>query len=311
MLSKWMYVALSALLLGGCTAANQDENSLYWGESEFIDDFLWVKNVPDTLTRTLVFDFNADASNFMQDYVEVGFYKKDKSGELVAIDKQEMTLFVDGVEVPHNRIVAVPGEVGVPVEKQIGIVFSPEAEAKVHHWYLQVTKSGDLDRINDADTRYGSEIVVTPVEVKRSQATNWLRATTNIIGLVILAALVLWFLVGKRSTYPTFKGGKISLVGPEPYMVTVPQLQNYRLVILTAKQPQQSWFNKLFTGEIKYVVNPLWSADIVFEPASQKKMVRMRVPMSTYVSDMTILQPHQTCTLEHLATRAKTQITLQ
>lgn len=305
MLNKWMYVALSALLLGGCTAANQDEKSLHWGESRYIEDFLWVKNVPDTLTRTLVFDFNADAVNFMQDYVEVGFYKKDKAGELVAVGEEEMTLVVDGVEVPHNRIVAVPGEVGAPVEKQIGIVFNPTAEAKVHHWYLQVTKAGDLDRINDNDTRTG-EIVLTPITVKRTETTNWLRATTHIVGIVFLAVLLLWFLVGKRSMYPKFKPGKIVLADPVPYYVTVTPLQNYRLVVLTSKQPAQSWLNKLFTGEIKYVVNPIWTSDVVFEPAGQ--MVRIKTSATAYACDALLLQRNQSCTLENLATRDKTQI---
>ena len=47
--------------------------------------FLWKKHVPDTLYKTMAFDFNEDARNYMEKPLRLGLFKKTDSTALCGV----------------------------------------------------------------------------------------------------------------------------------------------------------------------------------------------------------------------------------
>ena len=49
------------------------------------------------------------------------------------------------------------------------------------------------------------------------------------------------------------------------------------MVVVTNKRKEQSMLNKLFTGEILYIVNEIWTSPWELSPKGRKKVVRINL----------------------------------
>jgi hypothetical protein len=149
MCSKIKFVILFSLVCLFAVGCNKENKlpSTSWGRSKVYNDFLWKKHVPDTLTKTICFDFNEDSRNHMREPLVLGIFKKNASGRYVQVMENEMLLFVDKQQIDGNTITVPP-----TTEKlTVGVVFTKDAEEKVHYWYIKVLEDGGLDRINDTE----------------------------------------------------------------------------------------------------------------------------------------------------------------
>lgn len=91
------------MLLVSCGKKTDDSNATArWGKDNYYDKFLWKKHVPDTLYKTLAFDFNEDARNFMEKPLRLGLFKKTDTGKMLPVMENEMEVFVDGRKCPDN-----------------------------------------------------------------------------------------------------------------------------------------------------------------------------------------------------------------
>lgn len=110
MFNKIKIASLLAVVLCvsvGCSS--EDKGTVAsWGSTSVYEDFLWKKHVPDTLTRTIRFDFNEDSKNHMHDSLVIGVFKKGDNGQYVQVKKDEMQLFVNNKQIDGNTIVAYP-----------------------------------------------------------------------------------------------------------------------------------------------------------------------------------------------------------
>ena len=292
------------LLLASCNKeANNANAPTRWGKENYYDKFLWKKHVPDTLYRTIEFDFNQDAKTYMDKPLRLGLYKKTDSGKMLPVTESEMEVFVDGKKCANNIIDVQPGT----DQLKVGIVFNPAAENKVHHWFFRAVDDGGLERINDMDpdTYNADNASLMDVEVDKHKVMNPLAEGTILTAILLVAALLVWMFVMKAILFPTFRVGKIQLSDPVPYN-TLKRMRSYRKMILTNKTPKQGFFDKVFAGKILYEVNDLWTSDVVIEP-KDRNSVRLRCPKD-FMADARVLKKNQEYTIQNMTTGTKTKI---
>ena len=297
---SWATMLVFVLILTGCQPKH-DEYSVLWGKTDTYDKFLWKEQIPDTLKQTLCFDFNDDARQYLSSPLRIGVFKKTEHGHLTPVPTSEAQLFVEGKAQENNILTVQPTE----SEKEVGIVFSPNAENKMHYWYLKPVDTAGLDRIND-QAQYGADDALMEIKLRKRHVMNPLAEGLMWFGMIVGAALVLWFLILKRMFFPVFRVTRLQLTGPEPYMSLL-KLKNYRLCILSAHPEKQSALNRLFCGEIKYEVNPMWTAPVVFEPRD-KKSIRVRPDKNTYSTDARIMKTNADYVLVNELSKAKTNM---
>ena len=281
-----------------CTKED-NKNVVLWGKTNTYDPFLWKKQVPDTLKQTLCFDFNDDAVRYLSAPLKLGVFKKDDNGHLRQVKTDEMELFVNGKAVEGNIISVNSSE----SEIEVGVVFSPNAKDKIHHWYIKPIDTAGLDRINDKDS-YAQDEAIMEIKLQKRHVMNPLAEGLMWFGITVLAALILWFVVLKQIFFPTFRVTRLQLVGPEPYLSQL-KIKGYRMCVLSASPQKQNWFNRVFTGAIKYEVNPMWSAPVIFEPRD-KKSVRVRPDKNTYSVDARFLKTNVDYIIVNETTKTKT-----
>ena len=298
---KYLIIAAIALLLIGCDQI--DKESILWGETKSYDPFLWVSQTPDTLKQTLCFDFNNDAQQHMSAPLQLGLFKKNADGTFIRIKDNEAELFSQGTKLADN-IISVPSTCK---ELEVGIVFNPKAEDKTHYWYIRPIDNAGLERINDHPTdQFSSEEAIMEIRLKKQHVMNPLAKGILFFIIAFGVALLLWFIIFRPLLFPTFKVNYLELIGPEPYLNKL-KIKHYRQLILTSKPAQQSFFNRLMTGEVKYSVNSIWTADVVFEP-KDKRSIRIRPDKKEYITDARIMQTNTEYTLENLSTHSKTKL---
>ena len=283
-----------------CTKVD-NKNAVLWGKTNTYDPFLWKKQVPDTLKQTLCFDFNDDAVRYLSAPLKLGVFKKDDNGHLRQVKTDEMELFVNGKAVDGNIISVNSSE----SEIEVGVVFSPNAKDKIHHWYIKPIDTAGLDRINDKDS-YAQDEAIMEIKLQKRHVMNPLAEGLMWFGITVLAALILWFVVLKQIFFPTFRVTRLQLVGPEPYLSQL-KIKGYRMCVLSSSPQKQNWFNRVFTGAIKYEVNPMWSAPVIFEPRD-KKSVRVRPDKNTYSVDARFLKTNVDYIIVNETTKTKTSM---
>ena len=294
------------IVLASCGKKTDDGTApTRWGKENFYNKFLWKKHKPDTLYRTIEFDFNQDAKTFMDKPLRLGLYKKTDSGKMLPVTENEMEIFIEGQKCPNNIIDVKPAT----EQLKVGIVFNPKAENKVHHWFFKAVDDGGLERINDmdADTFNSDNASLMDIEVHKNKVMNPLAAGTLITAILLAAAFLVWLFIMKAIFFPTFKVGKIHLTDPAPYN-SLKRMRGYRKMILSNKVTKQSFLNKWFTGKILYEINDLWTSEIVIEPRDRNS-VRLRCPRE-YMADSRVLQKNRDCTIQNMNTNTKTIINI-
>ena len=291
------------MILASCSKKDDGAAPTRWGKTNYYDKFLWKKQVPDTLYRTIAFDFNDDAKNYMDGPLRLGLFKKTNSGKMLPVTDSEMEVFVDGRKCEGNVIDVQPGT----DELKVGIVFRPEAENKVHHWFFRPVDDAGLERINDMDpdTFNADNASLMEIEAEKHKVMNPLAEGSLLTTILLVAALLVWLLVLKAIFFPTFRVGKVQISDPVPYN-SLKRVRGYRKMILTNKRPKQGFFDKVFAGKILYETNDLWTSEVVIEP-KDKNSVRLRCPKD-FMADARVLKKNQEYTIQNMTSGTKTKI---
>ena len=295
-------VALVMIMVGVAGCGGEQRSGAYsWGKSTAYDNFLWSKYVPDTLCHAIGFEFNNDARQHMDKPLRLALFERDENGGVGhKVESTEAELFVDGIRAENNEISVMP----TTTEVMLGIVFSPKAAAGVRYWYLRPVDDGGLDLINDRVVADYDDDAIMEISAKLSHKMNPLAQELLVALIVLVVLLVVWLLMLKPLLYPSFRVKRLSLIGPEPYSAML-QIKGCRRLVLTAKPCRQGWLNRLLTGEVKYCVNQMWTADVVFEP-KDKRSIRIKPDRQTYMTDGMIMSIHEEYVLENLNTKTKT-----
>lgn len=298
----WAVCSSLAIILGSCTE-DSDSRNPSWGKTDCYEQFLWKKYVPDTLSRVIRFDFNEDARNYMREPLQLALFKKTDGGKMLPLTEFEAEVFADGVKCADNIVRVTPDMESIV----LGIVFNPQAESKVHHYYFRVINDGGLDRINDMDSGgYNADNTsLMEVEAEKRDILNPLAQASIAFAIIVIAALLVWLIVLKPIFFPVFKVSRVQLVDPVPYS-SMKRIRGYRLLVLTNKQPSQGIVSQIFTGKILYEVNALWEDNVFVEPRDRKS-VRLRCPKA-YSATARILKANQEYTITNNNSGTKTKI---
>jgi hypothetical protein len=150
----------------------------------------------------------------------------------------------------------------------LSVVFNHDAKEGKRYFAIEAAAKQELDNINDQPVDQYELIL------RAKYAVNWnpLQTILMWLGILILAALLLWFLIVKHLIYPTIGVKTIQI--NEPYFAKV-NVKGARRVVFTNKKVEQSLINKIFTGEIIYKKNDIWTSPLAFEPGAKKKTLRV------------------------------------
>ncbi len=227
------------------------------GHATWYDSFLfWGASEPDTLNFDLKTVFNDEA-------------KKDVSTvELIVTDSDESTdfqLLHNGQKVENGKIL-LSSKAGAI--NKLSLVYNPNAKEGKRYFDIKAVKKHELDKINEQPV----EQYKVTLRSEYSVVWNPLKTILMWVGILILAALVLWFLMIKRIFYPSISIKTIQI--NEPYFSRI-NVKGKRRVVFTNKKMTQGLISRIFTGEILYKKNEIWTSPLGFEAGAKKKTLRV------------------------------------
>lgn len=237
-----------------------DKNSVSFGTVEYYPSFLWVNSNITPVKKTFEFDFSLDAQHDSRSYAEFQFV--DNNGN--PISTNVMQVYDGEVQLKDNKL-RIQSNIK---SKVLAFTFSPNASNGKHQGYLRLV-SHNLDRIESQTLRPGDKIDVFQWTLHYDKAMNPLAKILLCIFLAIAACLLFWFLILRPSLYPHFGKFKKSILIKQNDII-VGQL-NYaftgaRKVVFYDRKVKQSIWSRIFIGEIKTYVNPLFKTKLTFSP---------------------------------------------
>lgn len=231
--------------------------------------FLPAKDI-DTLKFDLTPHFNNEAKKD-NSYLQVSIL--EKSGA------KDFKLFLNGDLLSDNSFTFDKNTDSAV----LGIVFDPNAKEGKRYFDFKFNdnKAQNLERINSDEVKDASFCLRTAYDVSWNPLT-WILL---ILACVIVVALIIWFLIIKPMNYPSIKVGMLQIEGDEYFFTK--RIKGARKVILTDKSEPQSALNKLFTGEVIYIVSPEWTKPITL--TSRKKGVKVKADYNAYDIDSSMI----------------------
>ena len=287
-MKKYLFIlSIVALSLASCKSDN-DEMS-YWGEVSYYDKFWWRDYVPDTIERVLNIGFNDDAIAELHGDIVFDLYYRLSTSDYVKTSLEDVELYVNGLKSPDNTIRVRICDEQKQQHIKIGIVLTKkilhsEDIDRDYYFVLKVIENPGIDRINDYLLNIGEQplFVVekdsrTPMIIRVRHVSNklqvWVKSILSFIGILLICVLILWFVIIKGISYPKIK---VSIDINGEYYLHKPR-NRYRMIVLCdGNIKRQSFLNRLFTGEIYYSVNEMWSNGPVYIKPSGKT-VRIKI----------------------------------
>ena len=236
------------------------------GKATWYDSFLfWGASDPDTLSVDLKALFNEEAQ---KDGSSVQLQIKDDDG------KNDFKLLYNNHIVENGKITINSKD---NLQSILSIVFNPKAQEGYRYLTIEAINKQELDNIN------GQPVEQYKLTLRSKYVEKWnpLKIILMWLCILILAALILWFLIVKHFIYPSI-GVKIIQIN-DPYFSKV-NVKGKRRVVFTNKSMRQSLLSRIFTGEILYKKNEIWTSPLTFEAGAKKKTLRV-VRTKDYVID--------------------------
>ena len=235
------------------------------GKATWYDSFLlWGASDPDTLSIDLKAVFNEEA-------------KKDGSAvEFLVVDTlgKDYQLFYNDQPVNKGKVILHSKDDQSSI---LSIVFNSDAKEGKRYLDIKAIAKQELDNIND------HRVEQYQLTLRSKYEVNWNPLKTILIwlGILIVAALLLWFLIAKHFIYPTIGIKTIQI--NDPYFSKV-NVKGKRRVVFTNMEIRQSLLSRIFTGEILYKKNEIWTSPLAFEAGSRRRTLRV-MRTKNYVFD--------------------------
>lgn len=226
-------------------------------KATWYDRFLfWGASDPDTLSVDLKTVFNDEAR---KEGSAVEFQVVDLDGG------KDFQLLYNGQPLTNGKITLRSNGNTASI---LSIVFNPSAKEGKRYLAVKATAKQELDNIND------QPVEQYQLTLRSKYVVNWnpLKTILMWLGIIILAALLLWFLLVKHFIYPTIKVKTIQI--NDPYFSKV-NVKGKRRVVFTNKEMEQSLFSRIFTGKILYKKHDIWTSPLTFEAGTKRKTLRV------------------------------------
>jgi len=260
------YLYITAFILLACLSSCTKGESVSFGTVEYYPSFLWVDSNITPVKKTFDFDFSQDAKE-NNSFAEFCFV--DNDGKVISTDVMQVE--IDGKQIPDNKF-SVKSNVS---SKDLVFKFSPKANNGKYQGYLKLVRHS-LDRLDSQELQPNSHVSAFQWTLRFDKVMNPLAKVLMWIGIVLLAMLFLWFFVFRPIFCPHFaKFTKSILI--EKNGTIVGQL-NYaytgaRKVVFSNSKKKQSFWHKIFVGEIKTLVNPIFENELTFVPKKKNAIV--------------------------------------
>lgn len=263
------------------------------GKATWYDSFLfWGASDPDTLKVDLKAAFNDEA-------------KKDGSVVKLQIknadDGKDFQLFFNGQPLNGNSIMLKAKDVDHSI---LSVVFNPEAKEGKRYFTINTTVKQELDNIND------QPVEQYEMTLRSKYVVNWnpLKIILMWLGIIFFTVLLWWFLLIKRFVYPSIDIRTIQI--NDPYFCKV-NVKGKRRVVFTNKKIEQPLLNRIFTGEILYKTNDIWTSPLAFESGKRRKTLRvMRTKDYTFEPYSSSLKAPNDYIVENVNDKTKIKITI-
>lgn len=160
-------------------------------------------------------------------------------------------------------------------ELQLSVTFPEGTKSGTYQGYLTL-KNHRLDRINNKELD-GTGIPIITWRIRYVQIMNPLVKGLMWLGILALFVLLLWFFAIKPVKYPCFpQFRKMILVKRNGFVIAnfSTNFRGARKVIFADKKVRQSLINRIFTGKIISVLNPIFKEPITFIPRRKKALVK-------------------------------------
>ena len=240
------------------------------GKASYHPAFLfWKASSPDTLVFDLQAVFNDEAlasRSYLDMTVETD------------MDAADYTLFYNDREITDGTFrISADGNDGTILR----LVYAGDAPTGRH--CLTVTTAGahELDRVNQ------SQPSDYELKIESRYARHWNPLATILFWLCIIVAglLIVWFLLLKRMSYPTFNGIRYLTLEDkrDPAYYKNVRVRGYRQVVFCNKQPQTSALSRLFCGEVGYEVDDRWETPVTILP--QGRSIRILAGAQYFVEN--------------------------
>mgnify|MGYP004479402465 FL=1 len=234
------------------------------------DDFFFVHGKTVPIIHEMEFSFNDDAKAAKNAFAEFAFV--DNNGQ--SISPKDMIITVDGNTLQNNRFFVTPSQNKITIE----ISFSSDARRGKYQGYLRLV-SHNLHRLNNNEC-IGQFADAFQWTIYNNKTMNPLEKVLIWMGILVTSALLLWFIVIKPIKYPRFSKFKKTVLIKKNEVIIAQFTCNFkgaRRVIFAAKKQKQNALNKLFTGRIDTIVNPIFEEPLSFIPRTTRKaMVKGR-----------------------------------
>ena len=263
------------------------------GKASWYDSFLfWGASDPDTLSVDLNAVFNNEAK---KDRARVQLQVQDADGN------NDFTLLYNGQIVENGDFIVDSNNTSPSV---FSIVFNPKAKEGTRYLNIKATAKSELDKINGQPV----EQYATTLRSKYEVDWNPLKTVFMWLGIIILAALFLWFLLLKRLFYPTISVKTIQI--NDPYFSKV-NVKGKRRVVFTNRKKEQGIVSRIFTGEILYKINEVWTSPLSFEPGAKKKtLIVVRTKDYVFNPYTSTLKAPNDYVVENINNKTKIKITI-
>lgn len=242
------------------TLSSCDDDSVSFGEVGYYPSFLWKEANIQPVTKTFDFDFSQDAKNDANCFAEFAFV--DNDGNIVPTSV--MKVFVDDKQLENNTFMV---NSNTP-SKEITFEFTPEAEKGKYQGYLKLIRH-NLDRLDSQTLGPGQEADAFQWTLYYNKSMNPLAKTLMWIEIVIATILAIWFIFLRPTIYPHFGSFTKSILVRQDDKIVAQfncSFKGARKVIFSTQKVKQSFWQKVFIGETKTVVNPLFTSKLIFTP---------------------------------------------
>lgn len=263
------------------------------GRASWYDSFLfWGADTPDTLHADLAAVFNDEAR---KDGSAIELQISDDEG------RHDFDLFYNGQPVNGGRITMRSQNQG---ESILSLVFHPSASEGKRYLNLKPVAKHELDNINDQPVEQYS------LTLRSRYAVGWnpLKTILTWAAILLTAALLLWFLMLRRLFFPPISVKTIQI--SDPYFSSV-NVKGRRRVVFTDKKMSQGLLSRLFTGEILYKKNNVWTSPLAFEAGSKRKTLRVvRTRDYTFAPYTSVLKSPEDYVVENVNDKTKIKMTI-
>lgn len=295
--SNLIIFSFLALLFISCHEENLPIEKL--GEVNYYDSFWPCPADTTSLTKTFIFDFNADAKA-KGDKAYAVFAFVDLEGNPIPtkelrIEKNGMTL-----DQNHFKVTAAQPEVSLK------FTYLPAAKSGTHQGMLRLVSSGGIERICSSEITTGQQLDLFKWDIKFKKSWNPLALGLFWLVSLILFSFIIWSLFIRPQVVKTIKIFNINVI--EPYFASIP-INGSRKIVFTSRPQKQGIMNRIIMGKIIYETNPTWEQEWNLEPFGNGVMI---IAPNHYIDPLdTPLEPGTEYTLqdqENMNIKAKISI---